>query len=335
MPAKIERMALFEMRIGQTADFYAVLCERTRKTTRDGKPYFGLKFRDQKRTVSSPVWGDSSLFDPCEREWQVGHHFKIRAAYTEHPQYGPQIEIQNIRRAVPQDAIDGYDASAFDLSTHFDVNELFDELKAAASQISDSALRELVVGLLVAHRDGLIRCPAARRYHHAFRGGLIEHTVSVLRTGIYLSDKYAEYYPDLRPPINKDLVVAGCILHDIGKLFELDCSGLTTSHTVPGELIGHILIGRDLVRDAARGVKGLDPELLLLLEHIIVSHQGLKEWDSPKEPMLPEALLVHHADDLDAKMNIIAQALSSSESDDSFTDTNNAMRRRFLKRRTS
>jgi 3'-5' exoribonuclease len=331
---KIERLPLHQMRPGQTADFFAVLYERTRRTTRDGKPYYSLRFRDRHRQVTAPIWSDSPLFELCELDWQLGQHFKIRAAYQEHPQYGPQIEIQNIRAAAPEDWVDGYDPAAFESASRFDADALYQELVAAAGSITNPPLQELVIRLLRDHREPLCRFPAARKNHHAYRVGLLEHTVSVLRTGIYLADKYREYYPDLRPALNKDLIIAGCILHDIGKLSELDYGPLVTTHTVPGELIGHILIGRDMVREAAKGIVDLDPELLLLLEHIIISHQGLPEWGSPKEPMIPEALLVHHADDIDAKMNILFQALTAPDGDEPFTDASNAMRRRFLKKRT-
>jgi 3'-5' exoribonuclease len=328
-----EVAALHEMQKGQSGDFFAVLSERVRRSTRDGKPYFLLRFRDQKRSASVPVWSDSPLFDVCEREWQVGQHFKIRALYDEHEQYGPQLEVQKIRLACDEDRADGYDPAKFVRSTRFDVEALFAELVSGAESIADEPLRRLVLRVLSDHEDAIREFPAASRNHHAYRGGYLEHTVSVLRTGLYFAEKYAEYYPDLDPPLNRDLVVAGCIVHDIGKVIELQCHPEGASYTVAGELIGHILIGRDIVRDAGRHVDGLNPELLLYLEHIITSHQGLAEWGSPKPPMLPEALLVHYADDVDAKMNIFVSILDSAEGDGPFTDQSNVLRRKLLKDR--
>ena len=334
MAVQIERAALHDLRPGQLADFFAVLCERTRKSTRDGKPYYALRFRDRERTVSAPVWDNSPLFEACENQFQTGQHFKIRAIYQEHERYGPQIEIQNIRPATSEDWMDGYNPDDLVVSTRFDVEELFAELWAAAQSITDAPLRQLVVTLLEENKEQFMEYPAASKNHHAFRGGLLEHTVSVTRTGIYLADKYLQYYSDLQPPINKDLVIAGCILHDIGKLRELECGVEEIRYTVPGQLIGHILIGRDMVRSAAAEIKELAPELALYLEHIVLAHQGQPEWGSPKEPMLPEALLVHHADDIDAKMSIITGALRAAGSEGAFTDRNNVLRRKFLKERT-
>lgn len=334
MAVKIERVALCEMRPGQVGDFFAVLCERSRKSTKEGKPFYALKFRDLHRTVSAPVWDNSPLFEPCDKEWQAGHHFKIRAIYNEHPKFGPQIEVQNIRLATSEDWVDGYDPDGFTLRTRFDVDDLFGELIGHAQSLSDAPLRQLVVGLLEDHEDQIREHPAASRNHHSYRGGYLEHTLSVVRTGIYLADKYRDYYPDLKPSLNKDLIVAGCILHDIGKLVELEIGPAEVIYTVPGNLIGHILIGRDMVREAARKIPDFNPELLLCLEHIILAHQGTPEWGSPKEPMFPEALLVHFADDIDAKMNMFVHILQSSEGEGPFTDSMNIFRRKLLKGRS-
>ncbi len=156
--------------------------------------------------------------------------------------------------------------------------------------------------------------PAATHNHHAFVGGWLEHVLSVTRTAVYLADKYDDYYPDMRPRLNRGLVVAGAILHDIGKLREIEERPQGAEYTAAGNLIGHILQGRDIVREAA-ATHPLAPEVLLRLEHIVVSHQRLPEWGSPKPPMTPEALLVHYADDMDAKMQMMFSILRDDSSE--------------------
>lgn len=334
MASRIERVGLSEMSPGQLADFYVVLSERIRRATRDGKPFYSVKFRDRGRTASVPIWDNSPLFEACDRDWKVGDHFKVRAVYQEHDRYGPQIEIQNIRKAVSEDWVDGYDPESFVQATRFDVEDLFAELIEGANGIGDRSLRELVLRLLHDNEEAVRVFPAASRNHHSYKGGLLEHTVSVLRTGLYFAEKYSEYYPDLDPPLNRDLIIAGCILHDIGKIHELDAQGENTPYTIAGNLVGHILIGRDMIREAARQIEDLSPELLILLEHIILSHQGTAEWGSPKPPMFPEALLVHYADDVDAKMNTFVHILQGAEGDDPFTDTQNLFRRKLLRKRS-
>ena len=172
--------------------------------------------------------------------------------------------------------------------------------------------------------------PAARHNHHAFVGGLLEHTLSVTRTAAYLADKYAEYYPDMQPPLNKGLVVAGAILHDIGKLREYDCRPEGAAYSAEGALIGHMLLGRDIVREAAAEAK-IDADTLLRLEHVIVAHQRLPEWGSPKPPMTPESLLVHYADDIDAKINMMAGILQNDANPGPITSKKNVLMQHVYK----
>ena len=143
-----------------------------------------------------------------------------------------------------------------------------------------------------------------------------------------MANKYADYYPEMQPPLNRDLVVAGGILHDIGKLREMEQRPEGAVHTPEGSLIGHILIGRDMVRGAAAAMKGeprLSPDTLLRLEHLIITHQGRPEWGSPKPPMTPEALLVHFADDIDAKYQMMVAILRDDTNPGPVTSKKNVL----------
>ena len=126
-------------------------------------------------------------------------------------------------------------------------------LSIARERIDDRAAAELGRRLLEANREALLTLPAATHNHHAFVGGYLEHVLSVTRTCVYLADKYDDYYPDMQPRLNKGLVVAGAILHDIGKLREIEERPQGAEYTAAGNLIGHILQGRDIVREAAAG----------------------------------------------------------------------------------
>ena len=194
----------------------------------------------------------------------------------------------------------------------------------AECRIENAELRELVCDILSDNKDALLGLPAATRNHHAFVGGWLEHVLSVTRTCVFLAEKYDEQYPDMQPRLDTSLVVAGGILHDVGKLRELEQDVQGASYTSEGSLIGHILQGRDIVREAAAG-RDMDTETLLRLEHIIVSHQRLPEWGSPKPPMTPEALIVHYADDLDAKYEMMQAILSDDASDGPLTSRKNVL----------
>src|SRR5690606_35463788 len=126
----------------------------------------------------------------------------------------------------------------------------------------------------------LLKWPAATHNHHAYAGGFLEHVLSVTQTCVYLAGKYAEIWPEMQPPLDKDLVVAGGVRHDIGKLRELELTATGAEYSPAGALIGHILQGRDMLREAA-SMHPVDPEKLLRLEHIIVAHQRLPEWGAP------------------------------------------------------
>ena len=169
-------------------------------------------------------------------------------------------------------------------------------------------------------------CPAARSNHHAFRSGLLEHVLSVTKTCLYLAEKYDAYYENLNPPLNRDIVIAGAALHDIGKLRRPEYF----YENQTGNLIGHILLGRDMVRECPCAA-AVEPEHLLRLEHVIVAHQRLPEWGSPKPPMTPEALLVHYADDLDAKYAMMASALTEATGEDPMTSHRNPLRQRVYR----
>lgn len=317
---------LSQLTTGQEADFFALLSDRAQLTTKDGKPYFRVTFRDSGREVSFPIWSDGPLFARCNTEWQVGGFYKIRALYHE-TAYGPQLDIRLIRPVEAADAADGFDPTMCQPRSPFDRDlMLADILSLAEEAIPQGPLLTLTLGLYQKHREELLLWPAAQRNHHAYVGGYLEHVRNVARTAHFLGTRYAELYPNLAPPLDIGLVVAGAILHDIGKVRELRTNPAGAEYTAAGSLIGHILQGRDMVREVAAELDPpLDPETLLRLEHIIVSHQRLPEWGSPKPPMTPEALLVHFADDCDAKFQMMLMILAGADGDEPVTSRRNVL----------
>ena len=321
---------LSEMTDGQEADVFVLLTSKEEATTRDGRPFFKVTFRDARREVSFPIWGESPWSDPCREEWSTGEFFKMRAVYRE-TNYGPQLDIRKIRQVSEADRKDGFDETMCQARTRFDTHQLMDELLAIVNdEIEDKELGGRVVDILQTNRECLLTLPAATRNHHSFVGGYLEHVVSVTRTCLYLADKYCEHYGDLEPPLSKDLIVAGAVLHDIGKVRELESRPEGPVYTAEGELVGHVLQGRDMVREAAAG-RPLDPETLLRLEHLIIAHQRLPEWGSPKPPMTPEALVVHYADDLDAKLQMMYAALRDDSTTGPFTSRSNPLRQKIFR----
>lgn len=330
LPLPVEVIALCEMTEGQEGEFFALLSEKQELKTRDGKPYHRVTFRDGKREVNFPIWSDSPLAESCRNEWTPGQFFKMRAVLRQ-SNYGLQLEIKKIRLAEDGDRKDGFDPLMCQPASRFDPVEMFAELmNLVEANVENKSLRKFVADIYEQHREELLTWPAAKRNHHAFASGYLEHVLNVTKTCCHLADKYCELYRDLKPPIDKSIVVAGAALHDIGKLRELTVTPAGTEYTAAGQLIGHILQGRDIVRDAAAG-RTIDPEVLLRLEHVIVAHQRLPEWGSPKPPMTPEALIVHYADDLDAKLQMVVCVMQEEPIGAMMTSKRNALNQQFYR----
>jgi 3'-5' exoribonuclease len=330
LPLSVTITTLSELVEGQEGEFFSLLSEKQELKTRDGKPYYRVTFRDKGRDVSFPIWSDSPLAVSCRDEWAPGQFFKMRAVLRQ-SQYGLQLDIKKIRAAEDGDRKDGFDPAMCQPASRFDPVEMFAELmNLIESYVDDKALRKLVTDIYEQHREELLLMPAAKRNHHAFASGYLEHVLNVTKTCAQLADKYAELYNNLEPPIDKGLVVAGGALHDIGKLRELEFGPTGADYTPAGCLIGHVLQGRDIVRETAAGRK-INADLLLRLEHIIVSHQRLPEWGAPKPPMTPEALIVHYADDLDAKLQMVVGAMKEDPAGGPMTSKRNAMNQQFYR----
>jgi 3'-5' exoribonuclease len=327
---------LSDLTPGQYADFFALLADKTREVTSAGQPYFRCRFQDARRAVTFMAWADSTWYAPCERDWQPGQFYKLRAIYDEHEQYGPQLtRLYNIRPVNDADRADGFESAQLVEGPRRDPAAMLVELKdLVGAHLADEPLRRLVLGLLDARAEPLQRLPATRDRYYPFPGGLLEHTLSVTASALQLAERYAAYYPELSPPLNRDLVTAGAALHEIGRVLEFGPEAQAPALTVPGRLAGHLILGRDLVRDAARSQGDVHPELVLLLEHVILTHLGLPEWGSPRLPLVPECLIVHHACDLDAKLEVFARCLSRDQAPGPFTERDPFLGRQLLKGRS-
>ncbi len=324
--ANITIVPLSDIEAGQEADAFALLCEKELLHQRDGKPFFKVVFRDAVREISCvPIWADSLLFEDCRENWEPGEFYKIRTLMRSTPQYGLQLEIHRIRPIMDADRQDGFDPNQCRPSSRFSPEAMYEELLAIAkTHIGKGKLLNLITRIFKENRSAVLETAAARHHHHTFAGGLLEHTLSVAKIAVFLADHYMQTYPKPTIPFSKSLVVAGAILHDIGKIRELRFDAVTSHHTIEGELIGHALLGRDLVRDHAREVE-LEPEIRLHLEHIIISHQRFADWGAPKPPMSLEAVLVHSADSCDALFGSYLNVMLEDVSPGAITSAKNRL----------
>jgi 3'-5' exoribonuclease len=184
------------------------------------------------------------------------------------------------------------------------------ELDAHLQEVTDPFLRVLLNRIVGDHAPQLREWPAALQVHHAYRGGLLEHVVRMIGIGRVLARAYGA---------SEDLVTAGVVVHDIGKLQELSYSGGVTSYSREGNLVGHIGLGLILVREAAHGISGFPEDLRTHLEHLVLSHHGSKERGSPVEPKTLEAFILSAVDELDSRINQVERAVREDPGSEEFT----------------
>jgi 3'-5' exoribonuclease len=213
-----------------------------------------------------------------------------------------QLVVEKIRRVDPSEIAD---PASLIRSSQGNPEELFEELRDLARTLEPAELAALLEEILEKNAESIKTFPAAKMIHHAYRGGLVEHICTVTRK--------VEAVLKVEENINRSIAVAGAILHDIGKILELNPR--TQGRTPEGRLIGHVILGVGLVRDAAvqRGLEGRP--WLTELEHIILSHHGETQFGAPVKPLTREALLVHFIDNLDSKLKIVGEALESVDSE--------------------
>lgn len=310
---------LSDLRSGQDAECFAALVKKVPGTSYKNEPFIKCYFRDRRTILEAPVWSDSRFLKQAET-WPLGTAYRLRVHAEYKQRYGLQLSLQDIRPAGPEDVADGYDFRDLVESTEFDVETLWKRVHDCVEKnITSEPLRRLVVELLNDHAELFKKMQAATNFHHSYTGGLLEHVWSMTRITTYLGDHYAKYYHQLNPPLDRGVIIAATVLHDIGKLVELEYDPVEARYTKSGCLIGHVQIGRDLVRAKARQIEGFPEETLLLLEHAILAHHGKKEFGAPVLPQTIEALIVSFVDDLDAKVNVAVRE-RLRDGDGEFTD---------------
>ncbi len=321
---------LSDLAHGQEAVCFAALVKKDIGVDKHGKPFVKCHFRDRRVVMVAPFWSGNALREQAETLTE-GLAYRIRARGDWKVRYGFQLEVIELRVATEEDAAEGYEFSDLVDSSAYNPDVLLKSIHDRISRcIDDPHLKELVCTILRENDELFRKMPAASNFHHSYTAGLLEHVWSMTRIAGFLADHYASYYDELNPPLNKGVIVAAAILHDIGKLRELDYHPVEAKYTKEGCLIGHVLMGRDLVRETARKIEGFPEETLLLLEHAILSHHGKRDFGAPVVPQTIEALLVSYIDDLDAKMNIAARERLRSTGEGDFTDKVFALENRRL-----
>jgi 3'-5' exoribonuclease len=280
----------------------------TQKDVRQGRGgdlFIALSLQDKTGMIRGRVFNDAARL---REEFDAGDFVKVQGR-TDLFNGRIQLLIERIRRINPdQDKGQGFREEDCVLAAPRAAEEMWSELEELILHVRDPFIRELLRRITTENAAKLRIWPAAQTVHHAYRSGFLEHLLSVARCALTLGAAYGA---------NQDLLAAGAVLHDIGKLEELDYDR-ATSYSREGNLVGHVTLGAMMVRSATSAIPDFPDLLRTQIEHLVVSHHGHKEFGAPVEPMTIEALILSAADDLDAKINQVRQALAE-EGDGEFT----------------
>jgi 3'-5' exoribonuclease len=283
-----------------------------------GELYLSLILGDRTGELDAKMWDNvAEVVDEFERDDFVKVKGLMQVFHNR-----PQLTIHKMRR-MDDSEIDFFD---YFPSSRRDPDEMWSELRGIVAGIGNPHLRGLVEAILSDEDVALRyrRAPAAKQIHHAWLGGLIEHVLSLCT----LARMTAGHYPN----IDLDLLLTGAVLHDIGKIYELNYER-GFSYSSEGQLLGHIHIGLRMVADKLRGLPNFPAPLRTLVEHLILSHHGQLEYGSPKLPLFPEALLLHYLDDMDSKMECMRQVIERDRLvEGCFTGFHAALDRSVLKK---
>lgn len=285
---------------------------------KSGEPYLSLVLSDRTGQIEAKMWdGVAGVAQTFERDDFV----KVKALVQVY-RNKPQLTVRQLRR------LDDEEVSVADFLPHtrFDVEEMWAELRGMISGMENADLRRLLEAFLDDPEIGprFKRAPAAKSLHHAFVGGLLEHVLSLARLATRSSPNYAY--------IDFDLLLTGVVLHDIGKIWELEYHR-AFGYSDEGQLIGHIVMATKMVDQKCRELGDFPDALRLLVEHMILGHHGKYEFGSPKLPAFPEALMLHYLDDLDSKLESMrAAAASEGFGEGPWTNYNPSLERSVLKK---
>ena len=278
------------------ADVY--LCKNKQiAMTKNGKEYGNLVLQDKTGTIDAKIW---DLGSPGVGDFETMDYVHVEADITLF-QNSNQMNIRRIRRAQEGDYVE---ADYLPVSKK-NIKEMYEELLGCIGTVKNPYLQKLLSIYFVdspAFAKAFQFHSAAKSVHHGFVGGLLEHTLSVA--------KMCDYYSSCYPQLNRDLLLTAAIFHDIGKTKELSRFP-ENDYTDDGQLLGHIIIGTEMVGKGIRAIPGFPEVLAVELKHCILAHHGELEYGSPKKPALLEALALNFADNTDAKMETMIEALNA------------------------
>ncbi|MGA1846910.1 3'-5' exoribonuclease YhaM family protein [Deferribacter abyssi] len=292
-----------------------LIFEITKSMTKDNRPYIKVILMDKDGKTYNGIMFDSNklAFDP-----EKGNVVEV-IANIQNYNGQPQFKINTMT------LVEGENKFDFFPKTKFNINNMLEELKnQVLNNLTNIYLVKMVEEFFsdseIIEKFKII--PAAKNVHHAYIGGLLEHTLSVVKLAVLVGDYYKEY-------VDKELLVIGALFHDIGKIFELTIDN-AFDYSEEGKLLGHLLLGIELINKYEAKIDGFPKRLKHLINHMIASHHGILEFGSPKKPKTTEALLLHYIDDMDAKLNTFISIFSKENVEEGWSNYDRLLERQLF-----
>jgi 3'-5' exoribonuclease len=295
----MELKKINELQSGDRIEGFFLIKSVELKTSANNKKYMDFTFGDKTGEINAKLW---EYAEGDEDKYEDNMLVKVRGSVSTW-QNSLQLKIEKVRETVPSD---GVKIDDFVPVAPLEPEFMYDELFRYIDNMTNKDIKNIVSIILKENQYKLMHYPAAKKNHHAIKAGLLYHVLTMIRAG----EKLCEIYTF----VNKDLLYAGILLHDMSKLEEMDAStlGIVSDYTIEGQLLGHITQGIKKVELVAEQV-GANKEIVMMLQHMILSHHYEPEYGSPVRPMFPEAELLHHLDIIDARMYDMKRVTSETE----------------------
>jgi len=293
-----------------------VVVSKQVKPKKTGEPYLALTLGDRSGLIEAKMWDN---VDDALNAFDQDDYIKVKGLINKYKNRF-QLTIHKLRRLGDSEI----EFADYLQKTTKDIGELWQTLSGFVESFENHHLKALVQAFMADSEiaEAYRNAPAAKTLHHAYIGGLLDHVVSLFKS----CDLIARNYPQ----VNRDLLLTGAFLHDIGKIQELTYNR-SFSYTTRGQLLGHMIIELEMLQEKLKAFPDFPDELKTLVEHLIISHHGEYEFGSPKLPMFPEALMLHYMDDLDSKMESMrAHFEREAELDNPWTSYNSSLGRPLL-----
>ena len=305
-----------EIKAGDLIDDIFVLSEKILAQKKDGNNFLNVTLSDKTGTIKGVVWDN---VDKITAGVTSGDFVHIKGNVNEY-----KGALQLVIKKMEAFSADEIDPADFLPMTRRNIESMFERLLKITASVKTAHLKQLIQAFL--NDEEFVRefkiAPAAKKMHHAYIGGLLEHTLSMMS----LAEKIAEHYSG----IDRDLLITGAMLHDIGKTEEFEYQ-FRIDYSDQGRLLNHIVIGIEMIDEKLSEIKDFPQDQMVLLKHMIVSHHGTREFGSPEPPKTIEAVILNYIDEIDSKVNGIRDFMASEDPNESWTSYHRLLGRHFYK----